>query len=392
MKEKNKKPKKGNFKTKLRFLEFIGGKGFVNFISNEAIITANQLSGLGMDGIKLKMTICEDSSVSFDEIDTNLTTDDQRQRLLEIIEEKTVTSYRGRTVIQELDFISVTKVKDQNVPLYLAVDISKPIEVLASVLDNPIQATQQALGRLSELLDTWAIDDDEVEPEMDKGPQIMKDHDTLNNSVVDQIKNSFGSMKQDKLNELKNSTIKKEAELGKLTFQLNSTQQRIGELENEIKLNQDRIDDLQPIEDPTGYYFNVSERQNEKIILEPEIEKIIKDKVSKIKSINAENFMKLFTDGEFHITLGKNENDNIVKVEDYKSLPNEITEKLNGLDLNWSDDKFIYFGDLTWSQLVNKMIKKGFEENDEFNKICGSNSYQSNTEIKENLTKNKTTF
>ncbi len=355
MKEKNKKPKKGNFKTKLRFLEFIGGKGFVNFISNEAIITANQLSGLGMDGIKLKMTICEDSSVSFDEIDTNLTTDDQRQRLLEIIEEKTVTSYRGRTVIQELDFISVTKVKDQNVPLYLAVDISKPIEVLASVLDNPIQATQQALGRLSELLDTWAIDDDEVEPEMDKGPQIMKDHDTLNNSVVDQIKNSFGSMKQDKLNELKNSTIKKEAELGKLTFQLNSTQQRIGELENEIKLNQDRIDDLQPIEDPTGYYFNVSERQNEKIILEPEIEKIIKDKVSKIKSINAENFMKLFTDGEFHITLGKNENDNIVKVEDYKSLPNEITEKLNGLDLNWSDDKFIYFGDLTWSQLVNKM-------------------------------------
>jgi hypothetical protein len=163
-------------------------------------------------------------------------------------------------------------------------------------------------------------------------------------------------------------------------------------LENEIKLNQDRIDDLQPIEDPTGYYFNVSERQNEKIILEPEIEKIIKDKVSKIKSINAENFMKLFTDGEFHITLGKNENDNIVKVEDYKSLPNEITEKLNGLDLNWSDDKFIYFGDLTWSQLVNKMIKKGFEENDEFNKICGSNSYQSNTEIKENLTKNKTTF
>jgi hypothetical protein len=164
------------------------------------------------------------------------------------------------------------------------------------------------------------------------------------------------------------------------------------ELKNEIRLNQDRLDDLQPTEDPTGYFFNVSERQNEQIVLEPEIEKIIKEKVSKIKSINVENFMKLFTDGEFHITLGKIHEDTLVKVDDIKTLPSEVTEKLYSLELKPSDNKFIYVGDLGWSQLVNKMIKMGFEENSEFNKICGSNSYNSNTETKETFKQNKTTF
>ena len=89
MNKKSKIPKKGKYQTKLKFLEFIGGKGFVNFISHEAIIEANQLSGLGMDGIKLKLTICDDSNVNIDEVETNLTTEPQRKRLLEIIEEKT---------------------------------------------------------------------------------------------------------------------------------------------------------------------------------------------------------------------------------------------------------------------------------------------------------------
>lgn len=393
MNKKNKIPKKGNYQTKLKFLEFIGGKGFVNFISHEAIIEANQLSGLGMDGIKLKLTICEDSTVNIDEVDTSLTTEPQRKRLLEIIEEKTIGSYRGRTVIQELGFVSVTKVNDQNVPLYLSVEVTKPIEILADVIDNPLKASKQALGKLSELLDTWLVDDeDEVETDVQITEEIMKDHDIPNNNVAEQIKSSFDSMRQDKLDELKKSKSKKEEELSKLNFQLNATQNRIVELENEIRLNQDRLDDLQPTEAPTGYFFNVSERQNEQIVLEPEIEKIIKEKVSKIKSINVENFMKLFTDGEFHITLGKIHEDTLVKVDDIKTLPSEVTEKLYSLDSKPADDKFIYVGDLVWSQLVNKMIKMGFEENSEFNKICGSNSYNSNTETKETFKQNKTTF
>ena len=52
----------------------------------------------------------------------------------------------------------------------------------------------------------------------------------------------------------------------------------------------------------------------------------------------------------------------------------------------------IYRGELTWSQVVNRMIKLGFEEDPEFNKMCGSNSYQSNTETKEEIKNHQTTF
>ena len=44
-----------------------------------------------------------------------------------------------------------------------------------------------------------------------------------------------------------------------------------------MRVIEGRIDDLQPIEPSNGYYFNVSEKQNETVILEPEIESIIKE-------------------------------------------------------------------------------------------------------------------
>ena len=63
-----------------------------------------------------------------------------------------------------------------------------------------------------------------------------------------------------------------------------------------------------------------------------------------------------------------------------------------GLDLQIDENKLIYRGELTWSQVVNKMIKLGFEEDPEFNKMCGSNSYKSNTETKEDIKNHQTTF
>ena len=39
-----------------------------------------------------------------------------------------------------------------------------------------------------------------------------------------------------------------------------------------------------------------------------------------------------------------------------------------------------YRGDLNWHQLTDKMSKKGFEQNVEFDKITGSNSYEQKVE------------
>jgi len=393
------KSKKGQFKTKTKFIEFIGGKGVINFLSNEAYIMGNQLSGLEMDGIKFKLTICDDMSVDLEEIDTNHTTKSQRGRLVEIIEDKTISQYRGRTVVQELDFESTTMVKDKYVPLYLAVEIEKPIEKLATILDEEIKMSEEAFDNLNDLLNSWFEDEEfakEIEEMINEEVQVdtfMQHHDINNNNLAnDQIEDSFQKMKEEKLNELKKNKNKKEEELVKLNFQSSTIDNNIEQLKDDLKLIEDRIDGLQPIQSPTGYYFNVSERQNETVVLEPEIEKIIKDKVSKVKSINIEAFMKLFTDGEFHIVLGEKVDDTFSILSDYKTLTEDVLTRLNGLDLQIVENKFIYRGELTWSQVVNKMIKLGFEEDPDFNKLCGSNSYKSNTETREEVKNNQTTF
>jgi hypothetical protein len=286
---------KGQFKTKTKFIEFIGGKGFINFISNEAIIDGNQLSGLEMDGIRFKLTICDDMSVNFDEIDTNMTTESQRARLVEIIEDKTISSYRSRSVVHELDFVSVTKFKDKSVPLYLAVEVEKPIDRLSSMLNDTLQATESALDNLDSLINSW-LDDDDFLHDVTSTDESDKDFDDkpMEKPIVDitkSMEDSFASMKEEKLQELKKSKSKKEFELSSYENQLSTLGKNIETTKTDIKLLEDRIDDLQPIEPPTGYYFFVSERQNETITLDESTEKIIRDKVSKVKSINLDNFM-----------------------------------------------------------------------------------------------------
>jgi hypothetical protein len=47
-----------------------------------------------------------------------------------------------------------------------------------------------------------------------------------------------------------------------------------------------------------------------------------------------------------------------------------------------TDEGFEYRGKLNWHQLVGKMIRNGFEQEPEFDKLCNSNSYDSKEEEK----------
>jgi len=375
----------GSFKPSKKFIEFVGGKGHVNFISNQATLEGKYLSGLDMDDLNFKLTIYEDGTVDFDEIETTRTSESDRERFLNIILDKTLIPYRNRTVVNELPFLSVQKIKDKNVPLYLAVEHIKPIDKLSSLFDeSPLIANEisdDAMENLNELLNSWFLDEDstkevqEITNEEDNqiNDAIVKDHDNVDNKTLE----SFNKMKEDKLNELKSKKTKREKDIMNYSFQISSIEKNLEEAKNELKLIESRIHDIQPTDSPNGYYFNISEKQNETVILEPEIEKIIKNKVSKVKGINVEAFMKLFTSGEYHIKIANKKDDGFSLVEDFKDLPTDILEKFSSLNLKIDDKKMIYLGELSWGELVNKMIKIGFEQNPEFDKFCGSNSYES---------------
>ena len=401
----------GVYQPKTKFVEFIGGKGYVNFISNEATISAKSLSGLYFEDITLKLTIYEDGTVDLDEVDTTKTTVEERQRLLDVIEDQSLGSYRNRTVVNELMFTSVEKVKDKNVPLYLAVEYTTPIEKLSSLFDDrllvPNEISDDAMDNLNDLLNSW-FEDEEFAKEIEEmineenseedgefrgfiPDPSMQDHDS-NIEINSAIEDSFSKMKEEKLDELKSKKSKTKEEIFKIEFQISNLSKSLETAKSDLNLLEERIFDLKPVEDSVGYYFNVSERLNEVVSIDENTERIIREKISKVKSINVENFMKLFSDGEFAIKLSKKTDTAFEVVEDFKDIPKDIIEKLDFLSLDTNENKLIYNGELSWGEVVNKFIKLGFEQDPEFDKFCGSNSYSSIETTKEEVKTKKTKF
>ena len=85
--------------------------------------------------------------------------------------------------------------------------------------------------------------------------------------------------------------------------------------------------------------------------------------------------MKLFEDGEYQIRLGKKDSDVLSEIEDYKVLADDVKKELSDIGIVLVDSKLIYSGDYNWHEIVDKMIRSGFEQDPEFDKMCGSNSY-----------------
>ena len=176
-------PVLGEFKTKEKFIQFVGAKGNVNLLSDEAFIDGKHLSGLGLDEVKFKLTICGEGTVNFEEVDTNQTTKEQRQRLLEVISEKTIVPSRNKMmIINELPFMSVKTINDKQIPLYLAVDYQKPIDKLASLLDEDVIMSDEQSSKLDNLLSMF----DDEEPKL---AQVLFESET-----EDEIAREFGGV------------------------------------------------------------------------------------------------------------------------------------------------------------------------------------------------------
>ena len=381
---------KGEFKPQEKFIEFIGGKSNVNFISKEATIDGKYLSGMGMDGIKFKLTIFDDGSVNFDEVETKTTTKEIRSRLLDTICEKRVSpSIFNKMIFVDLQFMSIQKINEKEVPLFLSVDYQTPIQKLASLFEDDsttIEISEESNSKIDDLLSIF--DDEEIEV-IEEVQVITMDQDIP--SYDDYLKKQFENAKIEKIEELNRDLLSKKKELSKLNSQLMSTEKRITEFEGSISLLEERLKSLEPDKEFNGYYFSVSERKNEEIVFEPEVELTLRNKLKKVKRINVENFMNLFKMGEFHIFLGK-ETENGVTEVDYEQLDNEIIELLSKEKIYLIDKKIIYEGEMIWADIVNKMIKMGFKEDHSLSKYFEVETDMEHIEFEEIENKTITNF
>ena len=368
----------GPFKPKEKFIEFIGMKGNIHFIANEALIEGKYLSGLDLDDIMFKLTICDEDTVNLEEVDTNKTTPDQRQRLLDVICEKTITPFNKKMVIPDLKFKSVNKVMDKTIDLYLSVNYETPISRLASIFEE-VKISDDQSSKLDDLLSLFDDDSDASE----ETRSMIESLDTYMNQqkedVVDESKSmleeSFKKMKEEKVEELQKRLEQQKSELKRFEYEKASAEKKIFDAKTDIRVLESRVESLKPNVQPNGYYFHVSERLNEKITLEESVANLIREKISKVKSINTEGFMKLFEAGEYNIKIGQKSDESIIEITDYNGLSDEIKKSLSDIGISVENDKLVYLGEMTWHEIVDKMIRSGFSQDPEFDKISGSNSY-----------------
>jgi len=377
-----KKVKIGAYKPKEEFIEFVGTKGNIRFISDEAFIEGKYLSGLDMDDITFKLTICDEGTVDLEEVDTQKTTVEQRGRLLDIMCDKTIAPFNKRMVIVELPFKSVKKINDKEIDLYLSVKYQTPISKLASIFDEPQIITEDQYSKVDDMLSSLFEEEDNYEDvtieELEVVPTKVEIGQTQTESQKS-LEASFNKMKEEKFAELQDRSEFQLKEIKRFEFEKAQAEKKLETAKEEIKILESRMDSLKPVGDPNGYYFYVSEQLNEKVVLEESIALIIREKLSKVKSINVEGFMKLFEQGEFNINLGKLVDGSVIEITDYKDMPQDVKDSLIKIGIRQDDTKLVYSGDLNWHDLVDKFTKKGFLQDPDFDKVCGSNSYSVGT-------------
>jgi len=387
----------GEFKPKRKFLNFIssvnGAK--VRFIRDIAFVEGKKLSGM-LEGTIFKITICDEGTINFEEQleegKEPVSNKEMIKRLISDIDDLDVTGYSQKFVVNGLPF------KDINGDLcYLEVENKKPIDVLASILNDDeenMSLSEKGLSVLDQLfgddekldkvtsrLDQLFSDDSQTEDNEDELVEVVKETKSESLSYMEE---SFRKMNESKVKELESRIEIKIKDIKKYDTDIKHAETKLKETEEELSILQTRLETMTPGDEPNGYVFLVSDEQKLEIGLD-ESTKDIADKIADIMKLKKDVLFKYLTGGYYNISIGKK--DDITSQIDEKDLVELVSEKVLVIDPKGKftfeevNDRTIiqYRGDLNWHQLTSKLIRKGFEQDEEFDKLAGSNSYESKT-------------
>jgi hypothetical protein len=396
----------GDFKPKRKFLNFVssvnGAK--VRFIRDIAFIKGEKLSGL-LDGVIFKVTICDEDTIKFEEEVEDgkepVSNPEMIKRLIGDIDDIDVTGYANKFVVSGLSFADI-----DGKLCYLEVEHKKPIDVLSSifaekdkeeenmnlsekglsVLDQ-LFADEEETDRVNSILDKLLNDDDE-----DSLDQVMNSdlEDITEVELVEETKplsymeESFNKMNEQKVKELNSRIEEKQKDIFKLKSEIKQAETKVTETSEQLGILETRLETMTPGDKPNGYVFFVSEEQKLETGLD-ETTRNIADKIADIMKLKKDVLFDYLTGSFYNIKISKK--DDITKeLELDKDFQKLFNEKIKTIDIEGSfsvqaeKDVIEYRGKLNWHQLVSKFIRNGFEQDVEFDKLSGSNSYETKTE------------
>jgi len=389
----------GKYKTNRKFISFLsalqGAK--VRLLRESAYIDGKQLSGV-LEGAKFKITICDEDTINFEVVENNSLTpnidDSMIKRLISSIDEMRVNGYAQKFIVSDLEF------KDEDGSrCYLEVEHQKPIDKFASILDS-LKEEKSANTTLSDkgfsILDALftSESDEEVEREFegdseqsvsDNIENIQEPNDNLENAVS-YMEEQFLKMNEGKINELKKRIEGTEKEVERIRGEISMSEKKLKNQIEDLKVLETRLDSFNKNDDLNGYVFYVSEEQKAEDIGLTEENRAIADKIADMLSLKKDVLFNMLTEGHYKIRIAEKSDMAAEKVK----VTSEILEKIKSL-VNGDESleakvtmvepgHFEYRGGLSWHQLVGKMIRKGFEQEPEFDKLCQSNSYDSHEE------------
>jgi hypothetical protein len=199
------------------------------------------------------------------------------------------------------------------------------------------------------------------------------------------MEESFRKMNEGKVIELKSRIEYKQKEIVQCNREISQSEKKLKESTEQLGVLETRLETMSPGDEPNGFVFYVSEEQKNELGLD-ETTKAIADKIADLMSLKKDVLFDYLTGGFYKIKIAKKDD---ITNQDFQ-LDKEAYEKISTLDVTGKmtvvDGSFEYRGTLTWHQLVSKMLRKGFEQDPDFDKLCQSNSYESKEELKDDHT------
>ena len=382
--EEVKEPIIGEFKPKRKFLNFVsavnGAK--IRFIRDVAFLKGSKLSGM-LEDVVFKITICDEGTINFEEVDTNLCDKAMIKRFITEFDETPTTGYAQKFVLSGFEFTDVDGKR-----CYLEVEEKKPIDKLKSLFDKP-EVSERGLSILDQLfgsdedLNTLRMPVPEpVEEDYSMVADLSEDVSELKNESTSYMEESFRKMNEGKVIELKSRIEDKQKEIVQCNREISQSEKKLKESTEQLGVLETRLETMSPGDEPNGFVFYVSEEQKNETGLD-ETTKAIADKIADLMSLKKDVLFDYLTGGFYKIKIAKKDD---ITNQDFK-LDKEAYEKISTLDVTGKmtvvDGSFEYRGTLTWHQLVSKMLRKGFEQDPDFDKLCQSNSYESKEEVKD---------
>ena len=376
----------GEFKPKRKFLNFVSAVNGarVRFIRDVAFLKGEKLSGI-LEGAIFKITICDEGTINVEEQEgTNLSDKAMIQRLLNEIDEMSITGYAQKFVVSGLEFADVKGDR-----CYLEVEHQKPIDKLKSLFDeeNKVEVSDKSMSLLDQLFSDSEDEDEEMLSETDVETFVeaienpAEPNDKLKNATETYMEKQFRLMNEAKVAELEYRIEETQKEIIRYKNDAKNAEQKAEEKKEALGVLETRLETMKPGDEPNGYVFFVSEEMKDMEELD-ETEAKVAAKIADIMKLKKDVLMKMLTEGYYKIKIAKSDD---ITNQDFE-LQKEVYQKIATLDIDGkmklTDEGFEYRGKLNWHQLVSKMIKSGFAQDEEFDKLCQSNSYDSHEEEK----------